>query len=103
LLDEPFSSLDTLTRISVYEWFLKTVRELKITAVLVTHDINEAVYLSDKVYIIKGRPATIAMELDISIQKQGYRQTSLCSDFHTAVDKLAANIFMDEDNKDEDN
>ena len=93
LLDEPFSSLDTLTRISVYEWFLTTVRELKMTAVLVTHDINEAVYLSDKVYIIKGRPANIALEMKIDVEKNGYRITTASSAFHAAADRLATAIF----------
>ena len=93
LLDEPFSSLDTLTRIAVYEWFLTTVRELKMTAVLVTHDINEAVYLSDKVYIIKGRPANIALEMKIDVDKNGYRTTTASSTFHAAVDRLASAIF----------
>ena len=93
LLDEPFSSLDTLTRISVYEWFLTTVRELNMMAVLVTHDINEAIYLSDKVYIIKGRPAKIALEMKIDVDKQGYRATSSSSAFHAVADSLASAIF----------
>jgi len=93
LLDEPFSSLDSLTRISVYEWFLKTVRDLKITTVLVTHDINEAVYLSDKVYIIRGRPAEVALEMKIDVDKQGYRETSANSAFHAAVDSLTTAVF----------
>jgi ABC-type nitrate/sulfonate/bicarbonate transport system ATPase subunit len=99
LLDEPFSSLDTLTRISVYEWFLTTVRDLKMTSVLVTHDINEAVYLSDKVYIIKGRPAEIASEVKIDADKQGFRETSASSAFHTVADRLASVIFEDEVDK----
>ena len=93
LLDEPFSSLDTLTRISVYEWFSATVRELEMTAVLVTHDITEAVYLSDKVYIIKGRPADIALEMKIAVDKKDYRTTTASSAFHAAADELAAAIF----------
>ena len=94
LLDEPFSSLDTLTRISVYEWFLTTVRDLKMTSVLVTHDINEAVYLSDKVYIIKGRPAEIALEMKIEADKQrGYRTAAASGAFHAVADTLASAIF----------
>jgi len=93
LLDEPFSSLDTLTRISAYEWFLTTVSDLKMTSVLVTHDINEAVYLSDKVYIIKGRPAEIALEMKIDVEKLGFRETSASSAFHAATDRIAATIF----------
>ena len=93
LLDEPFSSLDTITRIKVYEWFLATVRDLKITAVLVTHDINEAVYLSDRVCVISGRPAEIVFEMPVSMAKNGYRATSASASYQTAVDGLAKVIF----------
>ena len=95
LLDEPFSSLDTLTRITVCEWFLTTVRDLKMTAVLVTHDLEEAVYLSDKVYIIKGRPAEIDFEMRIDFEKQGYRKTAASCEFRGATDRLAASVFED--------
>ena len=98
LLDEPFSSLDTITRISIYEWFMTTVRDLKLTSVLVTHDINEAVYLSDRVFVIKGRPATIVYEMKIDLEKLGYRKTSASPDFLAAVEHLDEVIF-DEDTK----
>ena len=93
LLDEPFSSLDTITRISMYEWFMKTVGDLKLTAVLVTHDIHEAVYLSDRVFVIKGRPAKIVYEMKIGLEKLGYRQTSASRDFLAAVEHLGGAIF----------
>ena len=88
LLDEPFSSLDTITRISIYEWFMATVRDLKLTSVLVTHDVHEAVYLSDRVFVIKGRPAEIVFEMKVDSEKSGYRQTSTSPDFLSAVEQL---------------
>jgi len=96
LLDEPFSSLDTITRISVYEWFLATVRGLSMTSVLVTHDIHEAVYLADRVCVIKGRPATIAFDMMVEVEKQGYRTTSACPTFQASIDHLSKAIFEEE-------
>ena len=93
LLDEPFSSLDAITRIAVYEWFLETVRDLKLTAVLVTHDINEAVYLSDKICVIKGRPAETAFNMSIDVEKKGYHTTSGSRRFQAAADELTKVIF----------
>jgi len=66
------------------------------TSVLVTHDINEAVYLSDKVYIIKGRPAEISSEVKIDMEKRGFCETSTSSEFRTAADLLAAVIFEEQ-------
>ncbi len=65
LLDEPFSSLDTLTRASIEEWYLKVMREIKLSTLFITHDIDEAILLSDRIYVLKGSPATISMELTI--------------------------------------
>ena len=93
LLDEPFSSLDAITRISIYEWFMATVGELKLTSVLVTHDMHEAVYLSDRVFVIKGRPAKIVYEMKIDLEKRDYRQTSASHGFLTAVKGLSEVIF----------
>ena len=64
LLDEPFSSLDAISRKQMQQWLLGIWREHKKTVIFVTHDIEEALYLSDKVYILSNRPATITNELE---------------------------------------
>ena len=64
LLDEPFSSLDAISRKQMQQWLLGIWREHKKTVVFVTHDIEEALYLSDKVYILSNRPAVITNELE---------------------------------------
>lgn len=65
LLDEPFSALDYQTRLSVGAEIYFIIKEQKKTAVLVTHDIGEAVSMSDKVIILSARPATIVQTLEI--------------------------------------
>ncbi len=69
LLDEPFSALDSITRGSVQEWYLNVIKELKLTTVLITHDIDEAILLSDRVLILKGKPGTITYEKKIKLSR----------------------------------
>lgn len=63
LLDEPFSALDTLTRTGMQEWYLKVMEEIKLSTLFITHDIDEAILLSDRIYIMSGNPASISAEL----------------------------------------
>lgn len=59
LLDEPFSALDYQTRLDVCDDVKRIIQEEKQTAILVTHDISEAISLSDKIFILSKRPATL--------------------------------------------
>jgi ABC-type nitrate/sulfonate/bicarbonate transport system ATPase subunit len=62
-LDEPFASLDAITRAEMQEWLAAALREDPRTVVLVTHDVEEALYLSDRVLVLSARPAGIVAEL----------------------------------------
>lgn len=59
LLDEPFGALDALTRAQMQEWLLQVWSTFKKTVVLITHDIDEAILLSDRVYVLTARPACV--------------------------------------------
>lgn len=65
LLDEPFGALDSMTRSKMQNWLAKLRVRLGRTIILVTHDIDEAVYLSDRIYVLSERPARIKMAMDI--------------------------------------
>jgi ABC-type nitrate/sulfonate/bicarbonate transport system ATPase subunit len=65
LLDEPFGALDALTRASMHEWLLAAAERMGSTFILVTHDVEEAVLLSDKVYVLSPRPGTVVASVDI--------------------------------------
>lgn len=65
LMDEPFSSLDYLTRLRMRQELAHLLRERPRTVVLVTHDIEEAAQLADRVIVLTGRPAQIRRELSI--------------------------------------
>jgi ABC-type nitrate/sulfonate/bicarbonate transport system ATPase subunit len=62
-LDEPFASLDAITRAEMQEWLAAALRAEPRTIVLVTHDVEEALYLSDRVAVLSARPARVVEEL----------------------------------------
>ncbi|MGB7587707.1 MAG: ABC transporter ATP-binding protein [Solirubrobacterales bacterium] len=62
-LDEPFASLDAITRAEMQEWLARALERDPRTVVLVTHDVEEALYLSDRVVVLSARPAQIVAEL----------------------------------------
>ena len=65
LLDEPFSALDMLTKSTVHEWYLDVMEKIKLSTLFITHDIDEAVLLSDRIYLLTGKPGTITKEIAI--------------------------------------
>ena len=65
LLDEPFSALDPLTRRAVHRWYLDVMERIHLTTCFITHDIDEAVLLSDRVCLLTGHPGTISHEIPI--------------------------------------
>jgi ABC-type nitrate/sulfonate/bicarbonate transport system ATPase subunit len=65
LLDEPFSALDTITKGSIHEWYLEVMEQIKLSTLFITHDIDEAIFLSDRIYIMTGKPGKIRKEIRI--------------------------------------
>ena len=63
LLDEPFASLDAITRAEMQEWVAEALAAERRTAILVTHDVEEALYVSDRVAVLSARPARLVAEL----------------------------------------
>ncbi len=67
LLDEPFSALDYQTRLTVSDDICKIIRSTKKTAILITHDLSEAISMADRVLVLSKRPAVIKKEIPISL------------------------------------
>ncbi|HEX7022479.1 MAG TPA: ABC transporter ATP-binding protein [Trueperaceae bacterium] len=65
LLDEPFGALDALTRLELQDVLLDLVGEQELSAVLVTHDVDEALYLSDRVMVFSPRPARVLADIPL--------------------------------------
>jgi ABC-type nitrate/sulfonate/bicarbonate transport system ATPase subunit len=81
LLDEPFGALDALTRASLHEWLLGIQREFRRTMILITHDPEEAVFLSDRVYVSTPRPMRIAGVVDIDLPRDRTHEVKLSPEF----------------------
>ncbi len=81
LLDEPFSALDTLTKSEMHRWYLDVMESIKLSTIFITHDIDEAILLSDRIYLLGGRPGTIAEEIVIRESKPRRRDFNLTEDF----------------------
>lgn len=86
LLDEPFGALDVITRNEMQDWLLKLRSELGRTTLLVTHDIDEALYLADRIVVLGGRPACVTREIDLTGMAKSrdwlYEQSDLRKEIH---------------------
>jgi len=81
LLDEPFGALDALTRQSMQAWLLRIWQTDRKTILLVTHDVEEAVYLSDRVYVMSGRPGRMLDLVGIEIPRPRALEVALSPEF----------------------
>jgi ABC-type nitrate/sulfonate/bicarbonate transport system ATPase subunit len=69
LLDEPFGALDALTRTQMQEWLQTMWTDHRWTALLITHDVREAVFLSDRIYVLSPRPARVLREFKVPLPR----------------------------------
>jgi len=69
LLDEPFGALDALTRRTMRRWLVEVWARFRQAVILVTHDVDEAIYLSDRVYVFSERPGRILDEVPIDLPR----------------------------------
>ena len=81
LLDEPFSALDMLTKGAVHEWYLDVMEKIKLSTLFITHDIDEAILLSDRIYLLTGKPGTITKEIVIKEPKPRRKDFNLTEKF----------------------
>lgn len=65
LLDEPFGAVDSITRSSLQKWLIDVSGELGLTILMITHDIEEAILLSDRIYVLSDKPSTVRDELKL--------------------------------------
>ncbi len=75
LLDEPFGALDSITRTSMQNWLLDIKKDIKSTILLITHDIDEAIILSNRIYILSNKPAVVNKE--VLVDKSLYNKDNL--------------------------
>lgn len=66
LLDEPFSALDTITKAVIHKWYLDVMQSIDLSTVFITHDIDEAILLSDRIYILADGVCSNEIKIDCS-------------------------------------
>ncbi len=69
LLDEPLGGLDAITRFKMQNWLLGVLEKLQVSILFITHDIEEAIFLSDRIYVLSDRPAKIKKEIVVDLPK----------------------------------
>ena len=79
LLDEPFASLDAITRAEMQSWLAAVLGPDQHTVLLVTHDVEEALYLSDRVLVLSSRPAVVADRIDVAQPRSPDRAAAVTS------------------------
>jgi ABC-type nitrate/sulfonate/bicarbonate transport system ATPase subunit len=81
LLDEPFGGLDAITRAKMHQWLLQVLQQLEASVLFITHDIEEAIYLSDRIYILSERPAVVKKEIVINLERPRKRELLTSKEF----------------------
>lgn len=81
LLDEPFSALDALTKSDIHSWYLDVMERIKLSTLFITHDIDEAILLSDRIYLMSGKPGRITKEIVIEEKKPRSSEFTLTDKF----------------------
>jgi NitT/TauT family transport system ATP-binding protein len=81
LLDEPFGALDAQTRVIMQQILTNMWQRLKISVLFVTHDIDEAIFLSDRVYCMTARPGSIKAEIPIPLERPRQQSMMMSSEF----------------------
>lgn len=94
LLDEPFGALDAQTRLTMQNWLLQIWTDFGKTVLFVTHDIDEAIYLSDDIYVFSSRPGRVKTKITVTMERPRKTEDMTSPDFmelkHLLLDQLSA-------------
>lgn len=90
LLDEPFSALDTLTKSAMHRWYLEIMEKIRLSTLFITHDIDEAILLSDRIYILTGNPGRVTEEIVIAASRPRTADFCLTEEFLQYKRKILA-------------
>jgi ABC-type nitrate/sulfonate/bicarbonate transport system ATPase subunit len=95
LLDEPFGALDAQTKLQMQEWLMQLWSDFNKTVLFVTHDVEEAIYLSDEVHVMGTRPGRVIASIPVTLARPRVRTSALTPDFlaikERCLDLLSAN------------
>jgi len=95
LLDEPFGGLDAMTRRDMQLWLLKLLENFKSSILFITHSVDEAIFLSDKIYLLSKRPATVRAVFEVNIERpRNYKVFTL--DVFNKIKGEILNLLLDQ-------
>lgn len=94
LLDEPFSALDTITKSAMHEWYLSIMEQIDLSTIFITHDMDEAVKLSDRIYILSGKPGKIVAEIKIDVPRPRPHDFNLTPEFLEYKRRIAQSLIL---------
>lgn len=94
LLDEPFGALDSQTRLSMQQWLVSVWNKEKRTIVFVTHDIDEAIFLADRVVVMTPRPGRIHEIIDVPIERPRPVSSLTSPEFVALKQRILATIYQ---------
>lgn len=97
LLDEPFSALDTITKSQINKWYLDIMQKIDLSTLFVTHDIEEAILLSDRIYILGDKPSTITAEIIINEKKPRSDDFALSESFLEYKKQIISHLQLQSD------
>jgi ABC-type nitrate/sulfonate/bicarbonate transport system ATPase subunit len=97
LLDEPFGALDSLTRLQMQSWLMSVWQESAASILFITHDVDEAIRLSDRVYVLSERPAGVVLTLEIDLPRPRPYETVLSPEFSAIKAQAIRYLHWDED------
>jgi len=100
LLDEAFGALDAVTRRQLHQWFLQYKQQMGWSTLLITHDVDEALILADKVYVMGGKPGTLQAVHDIQLDKSDFEAIGFSPEFlhykRQLLDDLAKGVLPED-------
>ena len=96
LMDEPFSALDTQSRARMQAYLIEIWRKIDITIVFITHDLDEAIYLADRILVLKAHPGEVEELIEVPVPRPRHPSQSLTPEFRATRARLDALIHPGE-------
>lgn len=88
LLDEPFASLDAITKRKMQAWLIEVFNAISPTVMYITHDVDEALYLCDRIYVLSGCPTVVKLEVAVPFRRPSHGRTIVDPEYSVIRDKV---------------
>lgn len=93
LLDEPFGALDALTRENMHDWLLKIWSQMQRTVLFITHSIDEAIFLSDRIYVLAPRPTEVTLEVKVRLPRPRTKEMRITAEYLELKEQLMNALY----------